>query len=132
VIPHALAGYLVNAAWQAPLVALCALILTRFGGFSPGGRNRLWLGFLAVAVILPAVALGDILPHALPVVARTPSAAPILAPIMAPLAPAESLATLPTRGRGPWPACFSSAWSSPPAPRAGWSPNRARSSCPPA
>ena len=95
-IPHALAGYLVNAAWQAPLVALCALILTRFGGFSPGGRNRLWLGFLAVAVILPAVALGDILPHALPVVARTPPAAPILAPILAPLAPAESLATLPT------------------------------------
>jgi beta-lactamase regulating signal transducer with metallopeptidase domain len=92
VIPHALAGYLVNAAWQAPVVALCALILTRFGGLSPGGRNRLWLGFLALAVILPAVALGDILPRALPVVARTPAAPPIVAP----LAPAESLATLPS------------------------------------
>ena len=43
-----LTGYLVNAAWQAPVVAFCALIVARFGGLSPQSRNRLWLGFLAI------------------------------------------------------------------------------------
>ena len=39
-----IAGYLVNAAWQAPVVALCALVVTRFGGLGARGRNRVWLG----------------------------------------------------------------------------------------
>jgi beta-lactamase regulating signal transducer with metallopeptidase domain len=75
-----LAGYLLNAAWQAPVVALCALIVTRFGGLSPQARNRVWLGFLAMAVILPAVALDALLPHTLPVVARAPAMDAIVSP----------------------------------------------------
>ncbi len=66
------AGYLLNAAWQAPVVALCALIVTRFGGLAPQARNRVWLGFLGIAVILPAIALDRLLPRALPVVASVP------------------------------------------------------------
>lgn len=93
-IQDALASYLVNAAWQAPVVALCALIVTRFGGLSPRARNRLWLGFLAVAVILPSVALSDLLPRALPVVARMPADAPLALP-NALLAPADLPAVAP-------------------------------------
>jgi beta-lactamase regulating signal transducer with metallopeptidase domain len=78
--PHAtqqlLAGYLLNAAWQAPVVAFCAFLGARFGGLGPAARNRLWLGALAAAAILPAVSLADLLPHSLPTVARVaPSAA---------------------------------------------------------
>jgi beta-lactamase regulating signal transducer with metallopeptidase domain len=84
-IQETFAAYLLNAAWQAPVVALCALIVTRFAGLSAQARNRVWLGFLAMAVILPAVALDAILPHALPTVARVAPAA---------MAPAMDLATL--------------------------------------
>jgi len=52
-----LAGYLVNAAWQIPVVAFCALLVSRFGGLSPSARNRLWLIFLAIAAVLPALPL---------------------------------------------------------------------------
>jgi beta-lactamase regulating signal transducer with metallopeptidase domain len=69
------AGYLINAAWQIPVVALCALLVSRFGGLSPQARNRLWLLFLGIAAILPAVSLGALLPHAVPTVARAPATA---------------------------------------------------------
>ena len=70
-----LAGYLINAAWQVPVVALCALLVSRFGGLSPSARNRLWLLFLGFAAILPAVSLAALLPHAAPSVARVPAEA---------------------------------------------------------
>ena len=70
-----LAGYLINAAWQAPVVALCAFLVSRFGGFSPSARNRVWLLFLGVAVVLPAVSLAALLPHVGPSVARVPAEA---------------------------------------------------------
>ncbi len=70
-----LAAYLVNAAWQAPMVALCALLAARFSGLGAAARHRLWLAFLAAAVVLPAVSLQAVLPQATPVVARTPPAA---------------------------------------------------------
>src|SRR5947208_2283106 len=69
-IQDTLAAYLLNAAWQAPVVAVCAFIVTRFGGLSAQARNRVWLGFLGLAVILPGVALDVLLPHAAPTVAR--------------------------------------------------------------
>ena len=68
-----LANYLVNAAWQIPVVALCALLVSRVGGFTPQGRNRLWLLFLAIAAVLPAVSLAALLPHAEPTLARVPA-----------------------------------------------------------
>ncbi|HLZ76497.1 M56 family metallopeptidase [Phenylobacterium sp.] len=67
-----LAGYLVNAAWQIPVVAFCAFLVSRFGGLSPQARNRLWLLFLGIAAVLPAVSLAALLPHAAPTVARVP------------------------------------------------------------
>ncbi len=67
-----LASYLVNAAWQVPVVAICAFIISRFGGLSPRGRNGLWLVFLGVAAILPAITLSTLLPHMTPTVARVP------------------------------------------------------------
>ena len=51
----ALIGYLVDAAWQVPLLLAGAFALSRFGGLSPRGRNRVWLVCLACAVALPAV-----------------------------------------------------------------------------
>jgi beta-lactamase regulating signal transducer with metallopeptidase domain len=78
-----LAGYLINAAWQIPVVALCALLVSRFGGLSPQARNRLWLLFLGIAAILPAVSLGALLPHAVPTVARVPAAATAMATFQA-------------------------------------------------
>ena len=74
-----LAGYLINAAWQIPVVALCGLLVSRFGGLSHGARNRLWLMFLGLAAVLPAVSLAALLPHALPTVARVPAAATAVA-----------------------------------------------------
>jgi beta-lactamase regulating signal transducer with metallopeptidase domain len=74
-----LAGYLINAAWQIPVVALCGLLVSRFGGLSHGTRNRLWLMFLGLAAVLPAVSLAALLPHALPTVARAPAAATAVA-----------------------------------------------------
>jgi len=65
-----IAAYLVNAAWQAPVVALCALLAARFAGLGPAARHRMWLLFLAAAVVLPAVSLQAVLPHATPTVAR--------------------------------------------------------------
>jgi beta-lactamase regulating signal transducer with metallopeptidase domain len=76
-----LAGYLVNAAWQIPVVALCALLVSRFGGFTPQGRNRLWLLFLGIAAVLPAVSLTTLLPHAVPSVARLPAEATAIAAV---------------------------------------------------
>jgi beta-lactamase regulating signal transducer with metallopeptidase domain len=65
-----LAAYLVNAAWQTPVVALCALITAQFAGLSPRRRHWAWLAFLAAAVILPALSLADLLPAATPTVTR--------------------------------------------------------------
>jgi beta-lactamase regulating signal transducer with metallopeptidase domain len=53
-----LLGYLVNAAWQAPLLAAGAWTLTRVGQLAPRGRNRVWLACLALTVVLPMVDLG--------------------------------------------------------------------------
>ncbi|MGZ6016089.1 MAG: M56 family metallopeptidase, partial [Phenylobacterium sp.] len=74
-----LAGYLINAAWQIPVVALCAVLVSRFGSLSPQARNRLWLLFLAIAAILPAVSLAALLPQAGPTVARVPAEAAAVA-----------------------------------------------------
>ena len=95
----AFASYLVNAAWQIPVVALCALLVSRFAGLSPRARNRLWLGFLAVAAILPAVSLTAILPHAVPTVARVAPEAPAV--IAAPMAVASPAAE-PMLRLAPW------------------------------
>lgn len=51
----ALIAYLVDAAWQVPVLLAGAFALSRFGGLSPRGRNRVWLVCLACAVALPAV-----------------------------------------------------------------------------
>jgi hypothetical protein len=72
-----LASYLLNAAWQVPIVALCAFAIARFAGLEPRARNRLWLGFLAVAAILPALPVAALLPHAAPTVTRVPADAPV-------------------------------------------------------
>jgi beta-lactamase regulating signal transducer with metallopeptidase domain len=104
-IRESFAAYLVNAAWQAPVVALCALIVTRFGGLSPQARNRVWLGFLAMAVILPAVALDALLPHALPTVARVAPAAAASTMDLATLAATPPPAAEPAMRLAPW-----SAW----------------------
>lgn len=68
--PEFVASYLLNAAWQVPVVAVGALLATRFAGLAPGARNAAWLGFLGVAILLPAAALEGLLPHAQATVAR--------------------------------------------------------------
>ncbi|MFI4965271.1 MAG: M56 family metallopeptidase [Caulobacterales bacterium] len=80
-----LAGYVLNAAWQAPVVALCALAISRFAGLSPAARNNLWLSFLGAAAVLPAISLGAILPRATPTVARVPADGLLDAAAVAPL-----------------------------------------------
>jgi beta-lactamase regulating signal transducer with metallopeptidase domain len=78
-MPHALVdylvNYLVNAVWQAPLVAIGAAILTRVGGSGPRVQHAVWLAALALAVSLP------LLPALAPVVSAAPlaDAAPGLA-----------------------------------------------------
>jgi beta-lactamase regulating signal transducer with metallopeptidase domain len=72
-----LASYLVNAAWQVPLVAICALAISRFAGLSPRAHNHLWLAFLGTAAILPALSLTAVLPRATPTVALVPVDAPL-------------------------------------------------------
>ena len=52
---QALVGYLINAAWQAPLVMAGAMIVARFGGLAPRARNLAWLAFLVMAVVSPAL-----------------------------------------------------------------------------
>jgi beta-lactamase regulating signal transducer with metallopeptidase domain len=61
---HALVEYLINAAWQVPLVAVGAALVAHIAGLSPRGRNAAWLGFLAMAVVLPALPLGISTHHA--------------------------------------------------------------------
>lgn len=97
-----LVAYLLNAAWQISIVAICAFLVSRFAGLSPQGRSRLWLMFLAAAAILPAVPLADLLPHATPTVARLPPNIPVEATVL----PASShvVAT-------PSPAVWLPAWS---------------------
>jgi beta-lactamase regulating signal transducer with metallopeptidase domain len=51
-----LVAYLLNAAWQIPLAAIGAPLVCRFAGLTPGARNRVWLGFLLAATLLPAFA----------------------------------------------------------------------------
>jgi len=48
-------GYLLNAAWEAPLIAVAALLLLKFVRLD--ARERCWLGigFLALSVMLPAL-----------------------------------------------------------------------------
>jgi beta-lactamase regulating signal transducer with metallopeptidase domain/stalled ribosome alternative rescue factor ArfA len=67
--PDALSTYLINAVWQAPLVAFTALMIARFAGLAPAGRNRVWLTALAAAALLPAVSLDGLL-QATPTVVR--------------------------------------------------------------
>ena len=50
-----LVEYLINAAWQVPLVVAGALIVTHIGGLSPRARNLVWLAFLVMAVASPAL-----------------------------------------------------------------------------
>ena len=54
-MPSMLVEYLINAAWQVPLVMVGALVVSRWGGLTPAARNLAWLGFLAMAVISPAL-----------------------------------------------------------------------------
>jgi beta-lactamase regulating signal transducer with metallopeptidase domain len=72
---HALVEYLINAAWQVPLVAVGAALVAHIAGLSPRGRNAAWMGFLAMAVVLPALPLGVTTHH----VARaaTPARSPM-------------------------------------------------------
>jgi beta-lactamase regulating signal transducer with metallopeptidase domain len=51
-----LVAYLLNAAWQIPLAAIGAPLVCRFAGLTPRARNRVWLGFLLAATLLPAFA----------------------------------------------------------------------------
>jgi beta-lactamase regulating signal transducer with metallopeptidase domain len=51
---HALVEYLVNAAWQIPLMAAAAMVLCAIAGLTPRGQNRAWLVFLIAAVAQPA------------------------------------------------------------------------------
>lgn len=51
-----LVAYLLNAAWQIPLAAIGAPLVCRFAGLTPKARNRVWLGFLLAAALLPAFA----------------------------------------------------------------------------
>ncbi|THD81821.1 MAG: hypothetical protein E7812_03120 [Phenylobacterium sp.] len=50
---QALVDYLVNAAWQLPLLALGAAILSRAARIGPRQRCWLWSGFLVLALVLP-------------------------------------------------------------------------------
>ena len=78
---EAFATYLLNAAWQAPVVAVCALMVSRFAGLSPRARSGVWLTFLVLATVLPAIPLAALLPHARPTVALVQPGAPIAAPL---------------------------------------------------
>jgi beta-lactamase regulating signal transducer with metallopeptidase domain len=74
---HALVEYLVNAAWQVPLIVAGALVVSRLAGLTPTGRNLAWLGFLALAVVAPA------LPAYRPLTDYRPPAAVTAAPALA-------------------------------------------------
>ena len=52
-----LVEYLLNAAWQVPLVAAGAVIVFRFGDLAPRVRNLASLAFLVMAVVSPALPL---------------------------------------------------------------------------
>ncbi|THD62588.1 M56 family metallopeptidase [Phenylobacterium sp.] len=99
-IQHALAAYLINAAWQAPVAALAAALVARFAGLSPKGRHRVWLAFLIAAVLLPAVSLEGVLPRATPTVARVAPNAVVEAPLAAASPPAA--AAQPAFSLAPW------------------------------
>ena len=48
--------YLVNSAWQLPVLLLCALFAARAAArLGPGAVYRVWAGALALAVLLPAL-----------------------------------------------------------------------------
>jgi len=89
-----LAGYLLNAVWQVPVVAVCALAISRFAGLSAQAKNGVWLGFLGLAAVLPAVSLAALLPPATPTVALAPASAgePLAASAPAVVHPAPALA----------------------------------------
>jgi len=62
-------GYLLNAAWEAPLIAVAAILLLKFARLD--ARERCWMGigFLALSVTLPAVdprLMSSFTPPALP------------------------------------------------------------------
>ncbi|WP_372785203.1 M56 family metallopeptidase [Phenylobacterium sp.] len=96
-----LASYLLNAVWQIPVVAVCALLISRFAGLSPGARSRLWLAFLAVAGILPAAPLAALLPQARRSVALVPAGESLAAPLAAAPAILPSTAA-PALNLAPW------------------------------
>ena len=98
-------GYLLNAAWEAPLIAAAAVLLLRFARLE--ARERCWMGigFLMLAVTLPALDprlassfAAPVLPQAvsyavapdLPATAQTPAPADIV-PSSAPVRLADSL-----------------------------------------
>jgi beta-lactamase regulating signal transducer with metallopeptidase domain len=78
-----LVDYLINAAWQLPLLALGAFALARVASLTARQRCWLWSAFLILALVLP-VKLSLALPFGAPAEA---TAAPVVA--VAPVAAAE-------------------------------------------
>ena len=52
---HFLLGYLLNAAWQIPLIALGGMVFSRAAKLAPREACWAWIGLLALAVVLPAL-----------------------------------------------------------------------------
>jgi beta-lactamase regulating signal transducer with metallopeptidase domain len=104
-------GYLLNAAWEAPLIAAGGLLLLRFGRLD--ARERCWMGigFLMLAVMLPALdprLAPSFTPPALPeavsyaVAPDLPAAAPlpVVTPAAVDIAPAPSASPTPPHVSG--------------------------------
>jgi beta-lactamase regulating signal transducer with metallopeptidase domain len=93
-------GYLLNAAWEAPLIAAGVFLLLRFAKLD--ARERCWagIGCLALAVVLPAVdprLASALKPPALPQLVSYAVAPPlpITEPLLAPSAAGPDLAPPP-------------------------------------
>ncbi len=96
---HMLASYILNGAWQVPIVAFCAFIISRFAGLSPRSRNHFWIAALLTAAVLPMVSLNALLPHFSPSVARVPVGAPVDTQALAalhPVAATDPIVSLPS------------------------------------
>ncbi len=52
-----LVEYVLNAVWQAPLVALAGYLVVRAARLGPAGEHRVWLGVLTACVLLPGLRL---------------------------------------------------------------------------
>ena len=93
-------GYLLNAAWEAPLIAASAFLLLRLAKLD--ARERCWagIGCLALAVVLPALdprLASALTPPALPQAVSFAVAPPlpITEPLMAPSAAAPDVTQVP-------------------------------------